>query len=157
MMKIVTAFLIVALFAGCSSTPHQTFVEADAPDDNHGLIYIYRSTLDSNESESTPALRLDGKPIGRLKRDSYLLVMVEPGKHALTVKSKGFGKDLPDVFASTTVDIKGGQTLYLRYSESVADMVYVGSSIYARTEAEFYAVPAATARNEMAKARLSKL
>jgi len=119
---------VLALLAGCASTPQATRErDAEAKEftthPGHSTIYVYRPESDTPDSDTV--LWIDNKLIGATLPRSYFRVNVEPGKHTL----RGMGHDQ----GTLTLDTRPGELYF------VSLYVFSGNS-------HFWPVPAETGR-----------
>ncbi len=98
----------------------------DVDMENHALLVIYRphSQWASEEIES-PSFYIDDEREFGIKNDAFYWFEVEPGKRHLVIRRPLLGLEGTSHFSlriisDFNVDLKAGQTYYLRYSELTA-------------------------------------
>jgi len=118
--SLLLAFIIV-FFTGCTSTPKPTKVVSQSttssitynnnvPDDGT-YIYLFRESEFHGSLSSWPVI-FEGKKIGDLTNETYILVKTNPGKKHISPESNlGIFAGSTEVFE---LDAKAGESYYLR-------------------------------------------
>lgn len=105
--KAITATLILSVLAGCATVP-LTSDELDAaaktfattPD--KATIYVYRHEFYGAGVEMK--VEVDGEHVGTTVAKTYLLLMVEPGRHKLS--------SVAENTVTVDIDVRAGQNYY---------------------------------------------
>lgn len=98
--------------------------KAAAKTGGRSMLYVYREkTFIGIANWEIPYLHLDGRPVTRIKIGGHMAIPVSPGTHTLKTTESLFGKDTGKVRGQTKITVRGGSTVYLRYSESISSFV----------------------------------
>ncbi len=123
MKSLLLSLVLLFLFTGCASSKwessatvgsmnSQGILNATVPS-NSSYIYVYRED-EFRGSATAWHLGLDGKPIGKLKNGSYLLIKTNPGKKQLTPESHVISlEDKPFEF-----NAEGGKAYFFRHGNA---------------------------------------
>jgi hypothetical protein len=101
---LLTLAVIGLLLGGCASGPRFTPDTAGRPD--RGTVYVYRPGAFG--AAVRPNVTANGVVLGELQAQGYFVYHAAPGELELTAKT--------EATSSVTVDVKGGQTYYVKGS-----------------------------------------
>ena len=127
--KTLVAALAVAALAGCASVPMASpeldaRAKAFATDPAKAGLYVYRN--ESLGAAIKMPVTLDGKPVGTTAAKTYLMLMVEPGKHRLLSDAEGD--------SVLDLDLKAGTNTFV-WQEVKMGMLSAGSKLQVVDEA----------------------
>ena len=157
--KIAAALGVVLLLCGCGATGQQFVAEANKPDGNRALLYVYRpNTIIGIGNADVDFLHLDGRRLTRIRIGGYLAIPIAPGRHKLTTTMSMLGSDTGSVRGATTFDAQAGSTIYLRYSERLGAIVPIkGVGAVMTGSTAFEIVPESQALAELANTKALEL
>ena len=149
------SFLILS---GCGASGPQFAPELVKPVPGRALVYVYRpDTLIGIGNADVPFLRLDGRPITRIRIGGHIAFPVTPGRHRLTTTESLLGNDTGKVIGDTTFSTPAGSTAYFRYSQTYKSFVPIILPgvviVHATANIGFEPVPEAEALAELAQTK----
>jgi len=157
--RIAAALAVVLWLCGCGASGQQFVAEANKPDGNRALLYVYRpNTIIGIGNADVDFLHLDGRRLTRIRIGGYLAIPVSPGRHTLTTTMSMLGSDTGSVKGSTTFDAQAGSKIYLRYSERLGAIVPIkGVGGVVTGSVGFEIVPESQALAELANTKALEL
>ncbi|HZP59148.1 MAG TPA: TonB family protein [Opitutaceae bacterium] len=104
------------LLVGCSATG-PAFVAEQALRPNEAVIYIYRPSAMTARAR-TATIEMDGKLIGQLDNNGYIVIHALPGKHRITESWAAWVGDLSALQRpiEVLIDAESGMKYYVRLS-----------------------------------------
>lgn len=126
-------FLVLALIAitlsGCATAPGKKFAGITPPEENQGVVYLYRTSA-LFYSGGAFDVSLNGEKIGALYNASFLRLQLAPGSYNIKVA--------PGMMAKTSELVINAEASKIKFYEydfvtgPLANAFFIGSSIQPR-------------------------
>lgn len=123
-MKSLRVIPIVFLLFGCAIATGPRFSGLEEPPPNQSDIYVFRTEGPGSESRtgSSPAILVNGKAMGVLRRDGYLKFRVNPGTNVVSMGPR------PEVKwtlkKSVPIQVTGGRRYFVRLHSDPGGTTY---------------------------------
>lgn len=121
--------LSVLLIASCATAPGSRFHGVSETPSSSTDLYIYRQRAFFASGQKFNVL-VDGRSVGALFNESFLLLRMNPGVHTLTVEPGG-----PAKISNITVYARPGEKAFFEFDFAtgpLANLLFIGSAIEAR-------------------------
>ncbi len=123
-------------------------------DENAATIIVYRpDTFVGSANWDVPILHLNGKSLGPIRINGYMILPVQPGDNHIKTTEVLFGSDTGKIRGDIALSMEQGKTLYLKYEESIRSVVpipaYNGVAVIVSGAYSFQPVPPETALAEL--------
>ena len=126
-------------------------------DATESVIYVYRKKQFTGSASSIkPRLYVNGNKIANLKMGGYIPVKVTPGMVNLSLVNTIFGAEVDKQYSLISFEIKAGEVMYFRYSQSISGFNNYGGTIVADGNSHFVPINSEVADSEIKSYRLLK-
>lgn len=88
---------------------------------SESLIYIYRADRVSKRVDSAPGISINGKPVGDLLLDGYLVAKVNPGPVVVSMTTNPYLWPVGSPLKTTRFEAKAGQTYFVEFGVNFFD------------------------------------
>lgn len=144
---------LLLFLSGCSASGPR-YQSTQLTSQSNGLIYIYRPAQFVNGG-GYPEILINNESIGPLKNGGYLYAEVSPGRYHVRSKGNVMHWLLPD--QSTVIDVRSGETVYLRLLSSASAAAMIGIATFnMERQSNLHQVLAGHAQQEIRSMKLSK-
>ncbi|WP_170940763.1 DUF2846 domain-containing protein [Pseudoalteromonas sp. NBT06-2] len=116
MRNLILLILVINLI-GCVAMGDK-FVELEEPEQGKAIVYVYHPKDDAYGANEANFLFLDEKQIFRFTHNGYSYFSLEPGTYNFNIRLSTFFVATELVRDSVNLNVKAGETYYLRYYES---------------------------------------
>ena len=155
-LKYFAISFLVVLVSGCASTSGEIF-HLEKISAVESVIYVYRKKqLTGAASSIKPRLYVNGNKIAGLKMGGYIPVKVAPGIVNLSLVNTIFGAEVDKPYSLTSFEIKAGEVMYFRYSQSISGFNNYGGTMVADGKSHLVPIKSEVAESEIKSYRQLK-